>query len=207
MELVLVRHAEPERIEDSDDGPADPPLTDAGHEHARRVGAWLACEDIQHVVTSPLLRARQTAEPLLDATGLEPAVIEGIGEFDARDASYIPFEEIPRDHERFTAMVEGRWTDIPGWSDPQVFQREVVDSLEAVIDGHPGGRVAVFTHAGTINVYLGRVLGIERLLWFYPGYASISRVVAARGGPRSVLTVNETGHLQRERLKRVVNPT
>lgn len=203
MELVLVRHAEPERIEDSDDGPADPPLTETGREHACRVGAWLTHEDIQHVVTSPLLRARQTARPLLEATDLEPEVIEGIGEFDARDPSYIPFEEIPRDHERFTAMVEGRWTDIPGWSDPQVFRRGVVDSLEAVIDRHPGGRVAVFTHAGTINVYLGRVLGIERLLWFYPGYTSISRVVAARGGPRSVLTVNETGHLQRERLERV----
>lgn len=200
MDLILVRHAEPVRIEDATDGPADPPLTDAGAANARRVGAWLAAEGVDHVVTSPLRRARETAAPLADALGLEPEMIEGVGEFDARDASYIPFEEIPRDHERFTAMIEGRWTDIPGWSDPGEFQRAVVGSLGRVVEAHPGRRVAVFTHAGTVNVYLGHVLGLDRLLWFYPGYASISRVAASRTGARSVVSVNETAHLHPSRF-------
>jgi probable phosphoglycerate mutase len=46
-----------------------------------------------------------------------------------------------------------------------------------------------------INVYLAALLGLERHLWFEPAYTSVSRVAAARSGPRSVVTLNETAHL------------
>lgn len=195
-----MRHGEPARIDASGSGPADPELTESGVAAARRVAAWLAGEGVDHVVTSPLRRARQTAQPLAAALGTEPEVVGGIGEFDARDSSYIPFEEMPRDHEKFTAMVEGRWSDIEGWTDPAVFQRQVVAAVEDVASRFPGGRVALFTHAGVVNVYLGHVLGIGRPLWFYPRYASISRVAASRAGARSVVSVNETAHLDAARL-------
>lgn len=205
MDLILVRHAQPERI-DSDSGsgtsdPADPPLTAEGLEQAHRTAAWLAAESVEHIVSSPMRRARETAAPLAQRLGVEMETVHGITEFDERDASYIPFEEIPRDHEKFAAMVEGRWTDIDGWSDPDQFQREVVRSIEDLIARFPGRSVAVFAHAGVVNVYLGHVLGIDRPLWFYPGYASISRVAASREGARSVVSINETAHLQPERLR------
>lgn len=200
MDLVLVRHGEPVRVEGAGDEPADPPLTPAGAEQARRVGAWLAAEEIDHVVTSPLRRARETARPLASTLGLEAEVAGGIGEFDARDASYIPFEEIPRDDERFRAMVEGRWADVPGWTDPEVFRASVVGTLEGVVERFPGQRVAVFTHAGVVNTYLAHVIGIEAPLWFYPAYASISRVAASRRGDRGVVSVNERAHLDPGRL-------
>lgn len=198
MDLVFVRHAEPVRV-DGTSGQADPPLTDAGRAKAERVGGWLALEGFDHVVTSPLRRAAETAAPLCRRLGVEPEVVEAVGEFDRRDASYIPFEELPRDHEKFSAMVEGRWTDIAGWTDPMTFREQVVGAIEALVERFPGGRVAVFTHAGVINVYLGHVIGTARTLWFYPGYASISRVAAARSGERGVVAVNETAHLLPER--------
>lgn len=201
MELLLVRHAQPIRIDGGDDqAPADPPLSDVGLAAARAVGGWLATEGIDHLITSPLRRARETAAPLAERLGLEPEVVPGIGEFDSRDASYIPFEEMSRDHEKFGAMVEGRWTDIEGWADPDQFRADVVGALDDVIGRFAGARVAVFTHSGAINVFLGQVLGIERVLWFYPGYASVSRVAASRRGPRSVVSVNETAHLDPARL-------
>jgi 2,3-bisphosphoglycerate-dependent phosphoglycerate mutase len=55
--------------------------------------------------------------------------------------------------------------------------------------------VAAVCHGGVINVYLAALLGLERHLWFEPGYTSISRVAAARTGERSVVTLNETAHL------------
>lgn len=201
MDLLLVRHAEPVRVEAvPGDRPADPALTDEGLVKARLVGAWLGAEGADHVAASPLRRATQTAAPLAERLGLEPEIVDGIGEFDRRDAGYIPFEELPRDHEKFSAMIEGRWTDIEGWSDPLSFREQVVAAIEDLVARFPGGRVAVFTHAGVINVYLGHVLGIPRALWFYPGYASISRVAAARSGERGVVSVNETTHLDPRRL-------
>jgi hypothetical protein len=47
-----------------------------------------------------------------------------------------------------------------------------------------------------INVYLADVLGIDRLLWFDPVYTSVSRVKVSRDGIRSLVTLNETAHLQ-----------
>jgi len=201
MDLIFVRHAEPVRVEAAPgDPPADPPLTEAGHAKAHLVCQWLAAETIDHIVTSPLRRARETAAPLAAGLGIDPEVVDGIGEFDRRDSSYIPFEEIPRDHDRFSAMVEGRWTDIDGWTDPLTFREETVAAVESLVERFPGGRVAVFTHAGVVNVYLGHVLGIARSLWFYPGYASLSRVAAARTGERGVVSVNETSHLMPTRF-------
>ena len=48
-------------------------------------------------------------------------------------------------------------------------------------------------------MYLAHVLGIDQLLWFHPEYTSVSRVHAARTGPRSVATLNETAHLYARR--------
>jgi len=64
MRLFVVRHAEA--------APGDPdelrPLTDAGRATARALGARLAAEPIDAVVSSPLLRARETAEAIARAT-------------------------------------------------------------------------------------------------------------------------------------------
>jgi len=68
-------------------------------------------------------------------------------------------------------------------------------ALDRVIAAHPGERVAVVCHGGVINVYLGALLGIDRHLWFDPGYTSISRVRASRTGERSIGSVNELAHL------------
>jgi probable phosphoglycerate mutase len=51
-------------------------------------------------------------------------------------------------------------------------------------------------HGGTVNVFLAHVLGLDRPLFFEPEYTSISRVAASRNGPRSVVSINETGHLR-----------
>jgi 2,3-bisphosphoglycerate-dependent phosphoglycerate mutase len=200
MELLLVRHAAPVRVEAGTvDGAADPGLTPAGRAQADRLAAWLAAEAPDAVVTSPLRRARETAAPVAAATGRPVAVCPGVSEYDAAAGEYLPIEELraARD-ERWYATIEGRWADVGG-VDPVEFQRQVVPAVEVLIDEHPGQRVVVITHGGVINVYLAHVLGIRQLLWFHPEYTSVSRVRAARTGERSVVTVNETAHLHARR--------
>jgi probable phosphoglycerate mutase len=197
VELVLVRHAEPVRIE-AGDGPADPHLTERGYAQAGRVAAWLAEEPVEHLVTSPLVRAVETGAPIARALGLEPEVVAGVAEWDVDNHTYIPVEELRRlQDERWFAMIEGRWTEAGG-IDPRAYRVQVVDAVEAVIACFPGAtrRVVIVCHGGAINAYLGHVVGVERPLWFEPAYASISRVAASRNGVRSIVSVNETGHLR-----------
>ena len=200
MELVLVRHAQPVRVEDgSVDGAADPGLSDAGRVQADRLASWLAAEAPDALLTSPLRRAVETAAPLAEALSVEPEVVDGVAEYDATAGHYIPIEELrAAKDERWYATIEGRWADVGG-VDPAAFQRQVVPALGDVIARFAGQRVVVVTHGGVINVYLADVLGIDQLLWFHPEYTSVSRVRAARSGQRSVATINETAHLYARR--------
>ena len=64
MELLWVRHGEPERIAPGSGVRADPALTERGADQARRLSEWLAFDDIDAVVSSPLRRAVDTAAPI-----------------------------------------------------------------------------------------------------------------------------------------------
>jgi 2,3-bisphosphoglycerate-dependent phosphoglycerate mutase len=196
VDLLLIRHAEPERIAPgSSSTPADPMLTDRGRVQAERLARWLRHEPIDAVLSSPLRRARQTAEVVGQRLGVAVEVIDGLQEYDARSDFYIPVEELreTRDH-HWRAMIEGRWKQFGG-EDPDEFQARIVPCVDAIIERFPGGRVAAVCHGGVINVYLAALLGLERHLWFEPTYTSISRVAAARTGERSVVTLNETANL------------
>lgn len=201
MELVLVRHAQPVRVDPGTvRGPADPGLSDQGHTQAARLADWLATEPVGAVLTSPLRRARETAAPIAATLGLTAETVDGVAEYDAAAGEYIPIEElrVAKD-ERWFATIEGRWADVGG-VDPHEFQTRVVPAVEALIDRFGGQRVVVVTHGGVLNVYLAHVVGTKQLLWFHPEYTSISRVVAARTGQRSLATLNETAHLTARRV-------
>jgi probable phosphoglycerate mutase len=197
MDLLLVRHAEPVRIgpEDSPGEAADPQLTRRGLDQAERLARWLAAEPVQHVVSSSLRRATETAAPIAAAHGMEVEVIDGLCEWDANSDHYIPVEELRETKDdRWLAMIEGRWEDYGG-ENPEVFRARVVPVLEEIIAAHPGETVVAVCHGGVINVYLAALLGLSHHLWFDPGYTSVSRVRAARSGPRSLTSLNETAHL------------
>jgi 2,3-bisphosphoglycerate-dependent phosphoglycerate mutase len=194
MDLLLIRHAEPVRIEDAA-GPADPTLHDRGREQADRLAAYLADEPLEGLFSSPMRRAQATATPVAAVHNLPVVIDDELSEFDREATSYIPIEELrATKDERWLAMVEGRLDEYE--TDPVVFQRGVVTAIERVIEQNPGRKVAVVCHGGVINAYVGHILGIERLMWFEPAYTSIHRVAASRGGVRSVTALNEVAHLR-----------
>jgi fructose-1,6-bisphosphatase II len=73
VEIVLVRHALPLRVE-LESGIADPELGAEGHEQAAKMAAYLGTEDIEAIFVSPLRRAIETARP---DTGID--LLMGIG--------------------------------------------------------------------------------------------------------------------------------
>jgi phosphohistidine phosphatase len=84
MRLVIVRHAEA--------APGRPdelrPLTPAGREQARRLGDELRAESVDAVVSSPLLRARETAAALgLGQPEVDERLAPGAGPDDMRAAA------------------------------------------------------------------------------------------------------------------------
>jgi len=193
MQMLLIRHALPVRIEDAA-GPADPELSDVGRRQAERLAEWLAGEEIDAVWSSPLRRARETAASLAAALGHEVVIDEELAEFDREADFYIPVEELKAEGDpRWDQLVSGDWTAA---EEARAFEEGVGRAMERVIAANPSRSVAVVCHGGVINAYLADVLGLAEPRFFMPTYTGISRVMAARSGERSIATINEAGHLR-----------
>ncbi len=194
MELLLIRHALPIRLQTSDGSPADPPLSERGRAQAASLARWLADEQIDRIYTSPLRRAHQTALSLAESKGLEIELEPRVAEYDRDDPLYIPLEELKQcDYELWRDFVQRGY---PEGLDLEQFNRGVLEGIEEIIRVNPGKRVAVVCHGGVINAWTAHVLGLEFRLFFGPGYTSINRFLAAGSGERSLESLNETAHLR-----------
>lgn len=194
MELVLIRHGLPKRTVGAD-GPADPSLDERGQAQAVAVGKWLAEEPIDAIWSSPMRRARETAAPLAGRLGLEVQFDDGLAEYDRESNEYVPVEELRRAKDpRYQALLRGEWED---GADPQAFHATVLAVMTSIAERHPSQRVAVFCHGMVINSFARDVLGLPDVGgFFHPDYTSISRVLVAGTGQRSIRSLNETPHLR-----------
>ena len=192
MQLILIRHGEP----DLSDGPEDPPLTVRGHRQAEETAARLALEPIDRIVSSPLLRARQTAEPLAEQLGLQVDVVEGVAEVDRWGANYVSVEALRKQGGQPWANFLADPVGTLG-GDEELFRREVSATLQDIAHSTQG-RTAITTHGLPINLILAELLGLQGLTNFAPHHASVTRLHVSLGGRMSVLTVNEMTHLNRD---------
>lgn len=192
VELLLIRHGLPRHVENLDGRPADPDLDDIGIGQAERMADWLAGEPIARLYSSPMARARQTAEPLSQRLGLSVEIHPGVAEYDQHAQSYVPIERLKEvDYDRWLRLMQGQ-TDV----DFEAFSRQVIDALEQIVADNSGKRVAVTCHGGVINVWTAHVIGFAPRLFFNPDYTSIHRYLCASSGVRSVETLNEAVHLR-----------
>ena len=193
-ELLLLRHALPVS------GHANPGLSDDGRGQAERVAQWLALSRIDAVVTSPLRRARETADPIEASLGLTAAVIDDLREWELDDPNHIydAVEDMAPDDPRLIAVAEGRYDDFVPELDTVAFQRRAVAAIDEIFASHQHSeRVLVSTHGGFISAYLAHVIGARQVMWFNPDYTGISRVLRLPSGRVVVRSVNETGHFER----------
>lgn len=193
MELVLIRHGEPERHAEPAEQ-VDPRLSDRGRRQAQLVAAYLASEGFDAIYSSPLRRAAETAAPLAQSCGLTVILREDLAEFDRKGARYLHFEDLAGDDPYHTAIMT---EDFSSWGTTvEEFRARVNAEMERIIAGHPGQKVAVVAHGGVANAYLGGLIGANRLLIHAPAYTGFSRVLASRSGVRDLVSMNETAHLR-----------
>jgi broad specificity phosphatase PhoE len=94
-EVLLVRHGETEdNAADRFQGRRDTQLNDRGREQSRALAQSLRGEGLRAIYTSPLQRARATAQIVGDALGLEPVLDERLMEVDAGDWSGLRYAAV-----------------------------------------------------------------------------------------------------------------
>ncbi|MFL3020748.1 MAG: histidine phosphatase family protein [Candidatus Poriferisodalaceae bacterium] len=147
---------------------------------------------IDVVVSSPLRRALQTAEPL----GLPCRVDERWIELDYGEWDEKPIGEITKEE-----WI--RWRSDPAFTPPggeslEELDRRVGLGCEALLLEAEESNVAVFTHVSPIKSAVSWALGTgEQISWnLSVGQAQITRI-AVRDGRPVLTSFNETGHLKK----------
>ncbi|MEY4340317.1 MAG: hypothetical protein RLZ14_2167, partial [Actinomycetota bacterium] len=126
MEIVLIRHGEPEWVRDGLNV-VDPPLTERGHRQAEHTGGALADQQFDEIIVSPLRRARQTVAPLLRTLGAAEHIESFLEEIREPNWHGTPAEmaRAAYEEERSRAAAD-RWHGVQGGGEPP---RDFVDRV------------------------------------------------------------------------------
>ena len=194
MQLLLIRHGLPERIEHDNGEVADPSLSEVGRQQAQAMARHLAAEPIDAIYASTAARAVETAAPLAADRGVEVPTLEALVEYDFGSSAYIPIEEVGADHPELAKWLPW-FQPLEAGSEPDRFRDRVQAAMTEIVRSHKSQTVAVVSHGGTINAYLSGLLGLERAMIFVPDYTSVSRLSVSSGGFWTLECLNERTHL------------
>jgi broad specificity phosphatase PhoE len=134
-------------------GRTDVPLSDEGRRQAVELGRRLAGHDFDRVLTSPLLRARETCE--LAGFGARARLCDDLVEWDYGEYEGRTTAEIRRRRAQWVLWRDGA----PGGESPDEVARRV-DRVIALVRAVPD-EVLVFAHGHVLRVLASRWIGLE----------------------------------------------
>jgi probable phosphoglycerate mutase len=196
---LLLRHGEtPLSIEKRFAGVGDIPLTDNGVAQARAAARALKDRGLDAVVTSPLVRCRDTAAEIAAATGAEVRVEHGFRETDFGAWEGLTFAEAGQ---RWPAELKAWLADTSvappeGESFTQVAHR-VRAALDKLKVRHRHQTVLVVSHVTPIKVLVREALGapLSSLYRMSLDVSALSRIDWYDDGLASLRSFNDTHHL------------
>ena len=161
MDIFLVRHGEAAA---SWGQSSDPGLSDLGVQQATRAARLLLAlvEDGTQLVSSPLARARETAEPLAQALGQSIEINEAFREV----PSPVPMAQR---QDWLRQFMKERWGSQP----PALHEWRQRCLAQVLAMRKP---TVVFTHFLVLNAIVGQLLGREDILCFLPDNASVTHL-------------------------------
>jgi probable phosphoglycerate mutase len=202
--FVLLRHGETPLTPQkrfSGSGGSDPGLSGAGRRQAELAAAALAARgEVQAVVSSPLLRCRETAGAVAARLGLDVSVEDGLRETDFGAWEGLTFAEV---RERYADDMN-TWFGSPeaeptggGESFAAVAER-VATTRDKLVAAHGGRTVLLVSHVTPIKTLVRLALGAppESLFRMELSAASLSAVAYYADGNASVRLLNDTSHLR-----------
>jgi len=157
-------------------------------------------KDLAVLYTSPLQRARQTAEIIATATKLRLVIEPGLREAGFSElaglnltvafASLLPIRPLFSDHHDIARLCL--------WNDQQraYFQR-VTETLDKTVSAHPNERLVIVAHGGTIRTCLAYYLPDEmgRSWSYFVDHCSLTRILVGANNA-DLITFNDRQHLK-----------
>ena len=159
--LLLARHGASAFVPADDAAPMpfpDPPLTAAGEGEASRLAGLARAQGIRWIVSSPLLRARQTARIVADSLGLDVTIDSGLVEFNfgdlmGRDWSKSPYRE------QIDSVLANPAARRPGGESMMGFSERVTAATRRISVAAHGRTTLVVAHGMTNRAIVGLARG------------------------------------------------
>ena len=201
--LYLVRHAQTTwNRENRIQGGSDVPLSEFGHQQAKRLGVFFASCHVRGMFTSPLLRSQQTAQAIAagNGHGVTPVVDEALAEMFLGAWEGLTPEEVDA---RFEGAYH-RWRFAPSTvcipeAEPlETFRTRVRRAFDAVLAQVGEGEFVIVSHGGVIAALLADCLQADYdalLRRLRLDNAGITALECGHGRLPHVLWVNATTHL------------
>jgi broad specificity phosphatase PhoE len=177
--LHLVRHGQAAA---GFTGHPDPGLSPLGRRQATQAASALAPLGPLPVVTSPLARTRETAEPFETQWSITATVDPRVAEIPS------PVDDLEARGLWLADVMAGRWHRLDG-----SLQRWRVDVLAALAEwGQAGTDVVVTTHFIVVNVAIGAATGNDAVVVEVVDNASITVIDVGPDGALALVSVGAT---------------
>jgi ribonuclease H / adenosylcobalamin/alpha-ribazole phosphatase len=201
--FLLLRHGQtPLSVQRRYSGRGEVALTEVGQRQARAAALRLSTLDRVNpatpIVSSPLGRARATAQAVADATGASVTVHPGLIETDFGRWEGLTFAEAAtRDPDLHRDWVLDSSVAAPGGESFETVHRRVRRVRDELISTHGAATVILVSHVTPIKSLLrmGLDAGPSLLFRLHLDLASLSVVEFYPDGNASVRLVNDTSHL------------
>jgi probable phosphoglycerate mutase len=199
-EILVIRHSETAwNREEVFRGRADVPLSKRGHEQARLLAEALKEARIEAVYSSPLVRATETAGPLVGSLGINVVTDERLtdmsfGAWEGRARSEVESQ----DPDRYRLWQEApQQFRAPGGESLSEVLARARPACEEIANRYASGRAAIVSHRVVCKLLLCMAIGVgEAGFWrVRVDTASISAVEKSADG-WVVTRLNDTQHLR-----------
>ena len=148
MKLYISRHGQtPWNVEDLVCGRADVPLTEVGQQQAKLLAESALDKNIDVILCSPLLRARQTAQAVSDAIGVPIQIDDRLVEFD-----FGSFDGTSRFGEEFQWLRAQMPTRFPGGESGFDLAYRVYSLLYEIREKYADKNVLLVCHGGVCRL-------------------------------------------------------
>ncbi len=198
---LLLRHGETVMsVERRFAGRSDAPLTENGRRQAAAAATRLAAlGGIDMIVTSPLQRARRTAEAVAEATGAPVTVDDGLVETDFGEWDGLTFAEaMARWPEEISAWLGSAEVAPPGGESLATVARRVLAALDRLLAARGPGTLLLVSHVTPIKTLACRAMLAPPATMFrlHLDVGSLCEIQWFADGPALVRSLNDTAHLR-----------
>ena len=161
--LILARHGETDwNRENRFQGHADPPLNATGRTQSIKLAKALAGEPIARVYTSPLRRARETAELVAERLGVEIEPLEAMREIDVGSWTGLTRDEVAERYpEGYSRWLERAPHGFEGGETYEALAERVLPAVRSLAEAQPSATLLVVTHGGPSRVVQAHAAGID----------------------------------------------